>query len=101
MCHCLIAPDENMALFHRSLEKVLIFPRPEFRSERLFAGRENSLFQQHIAGSPLPPVDNKARGVSRPFIKPALNDPLWRLFVKERLHRSKDAIDVILVAGFE
>src|SRR5437867_8192246 len=90
-----------MPFFDHSPEKILVFSCQKLRSKRLCVSRENALFQQHVAGPSLPPVDNESRRVGRPFVELAFNDPLWRLFVEMRLHWSKHSVHVIRFAGSE
>src|SRR5260370_23930386 len=72
-----------------------------FASEGRSARRKNAASQQHVAGPSLPPVDHQPSSVSRPLIELALNDPLWRIFVKKRPHWSKHTIRVIVVASLK
>src|SRR5438093_7981349 len=99
--HGLVAPDKNMPFFDHSPEKILVFSCQKLRSKRLCVSRENALFQQHVSGPSLPPVDNESRRVGRPFVELALNDPLWRLLVEVRLHWSEHTIHIIFVASLE
>src|SRR6266568_1568380 len=99
--HGLIAPDERVPLFDHRSKKILILSGQKRRPERLSARSENAASQQDVPGPSLPPVDYQPGWVSRPFVELALNDPLWRIFVKVRLHWSKHTVHVIVVAGFK
>src|SRR5260370_13452924 len=72
-----------------------------FASEGRSARRKNAASQQHVAGPSLPPVDHQPSSVSRPLIELALNDPLWRIFVKVRPHWSKHTIPAIVIGSLK
>src|SRR4249920_2634080 len=96
-----MAPHEHVSFFDLPSEEVLILARPKRRVESLSAVAEKHSLQQDIAGPTLSPIDDKARRVTRPVIKPTLDNPLRRLVFKTGLYRSQNAISPVLVECLE
>ena len=89
----------DVPFFDQPSEEILIFARPELRVERWRSFAEKVSLQQHVAGPTLSPVDHESRRVAWPIVELAFHDPLRRLILKVRFHRSEDAVNPILISA--